>query len=107
MSGRPSATGGGNVGIGTTAPQMSLDTRGSWGAPATSGTAATGALRVATNAYGNSLDFGGYATSPYALWLQGTERSNLATVYPIALQPNGGYVGIGFTSPAAKLGVDG
>ena len=37
------------------------------------------------------------------MWLQGCDWSNLATTYPIILQPNGGNVGIGTAAPNATL----
>jgi hypothetical protein len=64
-------------------------------------------LRVENNAtYTNVLDVGGYSTSPYGLWMQAADRGALGTVYPIILQPNGGNVGIGTTSPTSLLHVN-
>jgi hypothetical protein len=97
----------GNVGIGTTSPGLKLETYGTAGAPATSGTTQTGILRLNQGSYYNVLDFGSYYTAPYGLWIQGTGSNNLADTYPIILQPNGGNVGIGTTGPLSKLSVGG
>ncbi|MDP9047730.1 MAG: hypothetical protein M3N14_06300, partial [Bacteroidota bacterium] len=97
----------GNVGIGTTSPGLKLETYGAAGAPATSGITQTGILRLNQGSYYNVLDFGSYYTAPYGLWMQGTGFNNLASTYPIILQPNGGNIGIGTTSPGYKLDVQG
>ena len=88
-----------NVGISTDDPLVKLDVRGSASAPATSGTAQTGSLRVSQTVGNGVLDMGFYTSSNGTAWLQSTNKANLATNYDIALQPNGGKVGIGTTSP--------
>jgi hypothetical protein len=97
----------GNVGIGTTGtgnPSPRLESFGTGGNPATSGTSqAAGSLRVSRSGGSNVLDMGGYTTGPFGIWLQGCDYSNLATTYPLVLQPNGGNVGIGIITPGAPL----
>ena len=99
----------GNVGIGTgtDSPLVKLDVRGSASAPASSGTAQTGSLRVSQTVGTGVLDMGFYTSSNGTAWLQSTNKANLAINYDIALQPNGGNVGIGTTSPDTKLEVKG
>ncbi len=94
----------GNVGIGTTNPGVKLTTQGTNGAPATSGSAQTfGGFRIENQANNYVLDFGINGGNP---WLQSyTDKTNLATYSGILLNPNGGNVGIGTTSPSQKLDV--
>ena len=98
----------GNIGIGITSPSTLLDIRGagSTSTPATSGTTtSTGTrFRIASSTNASAvLDFGIAASGKS--WLQSTDRSDLSTKYPLLLNPNGGIVGIGTTSPVAKLHV--
>ena len=98
----------GNVGIGTTTPGLRLDIRQvNESLPATSGTAQTGILRLGSSNSGHTgvLDFG---TAPGAItWLQATDRTSLSSTYILSLNPNGGNVGIGTTTPGYKLEVNG
>jgi hypothetical protein len=94
---------GGNVGIGTSTPLVKLDVRGSPSAPATSGTAQTGSLRVSQTAGDGVLDMGFYTSATGTAWIQSTNKANLATNYGLTLQPNGGNVGIGTTAPLTNL----
>jgi len=86
--------GTGNVGIGTTTSSSKLSLYGSEGSPATTGTTQAGIMRF-EGAANNVLDIGKLSAPPYTSWLQSADRTNLATNYPLALQPNGGGVAIG------------
>lgn len=96
----------GFVGIGTDDPGLTLTAKGPAGAPATSGITQIGIARIdtTTNAV---LDMGILGVSPWGAWLQVTDKTNLLQEYPLALNPNGGNVGIGSSNPLQKLEVAG
>ena len=98
----------GNVGIGTT-DTSGLKTliKGATGYPATSGTTQTGVLRISggTGLY-NVLDMGVNESTDVA-WMQATRANSLAVYDKLAINPYGGNVGIGTTSPTEKLEVGG
>jgi hypothetical protein len=73
-------------------------------AAATSGTTQTGGalrLRGGDNAV---LDMG---LNSVNTWIQATDRANLANLYKLALNPNGGHVGVGLAVPTYPLHVYG
>lgn len=90
----------GNVGIGTTSPVQALEVRGpNSSLPAASGTSQTGTARFHPGSGTTAtLDIGTYNSTGVS-WLQATDIGNLATNYALLLNPNGGNVGIGTTSP--------
>jgi len=100
---------GGNVGIGTTTPSLPLQVMAIGAAfPATSGATQSvgGGFRLGRSAGNAILDIGTNAGS--GVWLQSTNNSDLSINYNLLLNPNGGNVGIGTTSPTnGKLEVAG
>jgi len=95
----------GNVGIGNTAPGLPLEVKAPHaGGPATSGATQTGGLRLSQGDGAAALDMGINVTTG-AGWLQSTVSTNLASVLPLLLNPNGGNVGIGTTNPGQALSV--
>lgn len=97
----------GNVGIGTQSPATKLHVikpGGAW--PATSGnTQSAGHLMRMEDGSNAVLDFGSFGGNGH--WLQSTDRSAFNLNYPLLLNPNGGNVGIGTTSPSDQLHVSG
>ena len=93
------------TGIGTTTPINKLEVFAVKADPANSGATANGNLRLGASGSNNHiLDFGLSSTSTYS-WLQARDRTAYGTFYNLALNPNGGQVGIGTTSPSSTLTV--
>ncbi|NUN44386.1 hypothetical protein HUU58_01785 [bacterium] len=98
-------TSNGDVGVGTSSPTQKLEVWGANSAPGTSGTAADGILRLQPVGSDAMVDFGMVTSGAYA-WIQPRNRSNYATNFNLSLNPNGGNVGIGTTTPSYKLQVN-
>jgi hypothetical protein len=98
---------GAKVGIGISTPDLSLHVNGANGLPATSGSTPVGmlSLRAKTANASHGLHMGVSGNAPWGSWLQAQDANNLATEYPLLLNPNGGNVGIGTASPGGKLHV--
>jgi hypothetical protein len=95
------------VAIGTTSPATFLHVNGATAAlPATSGTtqSAGNRVRLSTAAGTGILDMG--CAGGTGMWLQSTDLTDLSLKYPLLLNPNGGNVGIGTTSPTGKLHIE-
>jgi hypothetical protein len=90
------------TGIGTTTPVNKLQIEATTVDPASSGSSANGNLRLSGLGASHVLDFG-LSSSSTSSWLQARSKSNYATSYNLVLNPNGGNVGIGTTSPSTTL----
>lgn len=96
----------GKMGVGTTSPLLPIHIYGSQSDPASSGTTPFGFLALkADGTHGGYL--GMQNVSPFGLWLQAQDKSDLSINYPILLNPNGGNVGVGTKTPGVKLDVSG
>lgn len=95
------------IGIGTASPVSILSVRSaatnSW--PASSGTTQSGLMTRLQGVDNLCLDLG--ANSGSGAWLQSTDAANLATSYPMILNPNGGNIGIGNKTPSSRVDVAG
>jgi hypothetical protein len=98
--------GNAQTGIGTTTPVNKLQVETTLAEPATSGTAANGNLRLSGSTGSHVLDFGLSSSSTYS-WLQARSKLAYGTTYNLLLNPIGGSVGIGTTSPQSLLHVKG
>ena len=90
------------TGIGTTSPVNKFQVETTTADPLTSGASANGNFRLSGTSGSHVLDFGLSSSSTYS-WLQSRSKSAYGTNYNLLLNPNGGYVGIGTTSPSSTL----
>jgi hypothetical protein len=90
------------TGIGVTAPVNKFEIFAVKADPATSGSTANGNLRLGATVGTHVLDFGLSSSSTYG-WLQTRDRLAYGTYYNLAINPNGGQVGIGTASPSSTL----
>ena len=94
-----------NVGVGNVTPVQKLDVAGVTGGPSASGTSADGALRLLAGSYNMVLDMG--VNHAVSTWIQSRDKTNYVTNYDLALQPNGGNIGIGTTNLTGLTGSGG
>ena len=96
----------GNVGIGTTSPAAGLQVaKGGSTIPAAGSSTASAVFGNSTsdNNYGVAIG----ANSSGVGYISSQRTDGAATTYNLAIQPNGGNVGIGITGPTDKLTVNG
>ncbi len=96
----------GNVGIGTASPLSPLHVYGIKHDIPSAPASGNSIFRIESNSTA-VLDFGSQSSYPYGMWLQSWDRGTVDYKYPILLNPVGGNVGIGTTTPIATLTVQG
>ena len=89
-----SVKGDGNVGIGTTGPDTRLHVAGTQNTPSST---SKGMLLVRADGSSHGLQMGVMGTSPWGSWIQ-AQDNDIATAYPLTLQPGGGIVHVPDTS---------
>jgi len=95
------------VGIGTSSPEVKFSVVGTAAEPPSSGTTANSLLQLKSQTLNTELNIGLHTvTGNYGAYIQASDN-NLAVPYGLHLQPNGGNVGIGTTSPSENLHVSG
>jgi hypothetical protein len=96
-------TNSGGIGIGTTAPVSRLHVVGNdlGVGPANTGTIAKGTVRLTESSSVPALDMGIADDTYVGGWLQAHQATDQSINFPLLLNPNGGNVGIGVTTPDA------
>lgn len=94
----------GNVGIGLTAPTTRLQVFDGPVGGAPTGTVPGQGILISGSNTGGALNFGIDGTGNFYSWIQSRNRAN-ANVYTLALNPMGGKVGIGTTTPESNVHV--
>ncbi len=92
------------TGIGTTTPVNKFEVVTTTANPATTGATANGHIRLGATVGDHVLDFGLGASSTYS-WMQARNKTAYGTNFNLAINPNGGQVGIGTTTPTSTLTV--
>ena len=92
------------TGIGTTTPVNKFQVETAAAAPLTSGSSFNGNLRLGATGVNQVLDFGLGTTFG---WLQAREKNDYNIKLILALNPNGGNVGINKSNPTKSLDVTG
>ena len=93
------------VGLGVTNPDLRLHVNGTNAVPATSGSSPAGHLCLRNKA-GNSshgMFMGVSNAAPWGSWIQAQDANALGTEYPLAINPNGGNVGVGTDNPQRNV----
>ncbi|HUR30102.1 MAG TPA: hypothetical protein VMZ69_01650 [Saprospiraceae bacterium] len=93
----------GRVGISTNIPAAKLDVAGSAANPTIPGLSSTGIARFEVTS-NEGVDIGKMGVSPYSSWIQ--SGYNGTTADPLTLQPAGGIVGIGTSTPLTSAALD-
>lgn len=96
----------GQTGIGTSTPVNKFEVVTTSADPASSGATANGNLRLGPATGSHVMDFGLSSSSTFG-WLQMRSKLAYGTFYNLAINPNGGFVGIGTSTPTARLQVAG
>jgi hypothetical protein len=96
----------GNVGIGSSAPLNKLVVKGLNNPVSALGTAQTNAIFRVEGESNHSLDMGTFSSSPWGSYIQSHNKASTASL-PLSLNPVGGNVGIGTSTPDYKLSVIG
>lgn len=91
----------GSLGIGIN-PVQKFQVDGTVGNPASVGTTQSGIFRISNTTDNAVIDFG-IRGGGLGGWIQSTDETSLSAAYPLLLNPNGGYVGIGITTPSGQL----
>lgn len=91
----------GNFGIGTTTPVAPLHVSGSNGSPSLSSN--TGQVANFTSNTTVQLAMGSINGDGFPFWIQTKKSLNSGVSFPLAINPLGGNVGIGTTTPSAQL----
>jgi hypothetical protein len=98
-------TSAGLIGIGTSSPKLLEHIQGGYSSPATSGTTPNGTFLMDSSAGGYGLYAGIYGSGSFSPWFQSADKNGLGGYGSIVLNPLGGNVGIGTSSPSAKLSI--
>lgn len=99
--------GNGKIGIGTTTPANLLQVLAPAAAQTTTNTVTSANAVASIGASDTALHFGTYNNNNgWGNWIQ-SKRTWDAVSFPMAINPNGGNVGIGISNPGSKLDVNG